>query len=421
MAQRGLCSGAHVCASLWRTACYLAAQWPHTCAHARRAARARPRRRCRRPQLLAPPTHPRNSPASALVSSSCNRCTAMQTSNRHGSCFQLQAFLDRSLAMRRSKRNSANSSPPPCSTTALAKYKLVFLGGGWVLQRGSSASSKKALAAAAALVGSRSGSGGSSTGRQQQPQRQQQQHWWTGAAAAAAYFAPAVAAATSSSSGGGAVHWHRSPADSRRRCCGLLPRPNLLHMLRLHNPVVQTSLSARPPSSLASCMTNSTQRTRRVPPGEPFSLWSRGSAVPAPCHMPPRAVHCPPPPSSHTLRPRLVRPQATIGIDFLSKTMYLEDRTVRLQLWCVHVSAGTRQCCRRGGGLACLARGRAEGRAHARARRGVASAHRAHLLTARSRRGSSNCPAGTRRGRSASARSSPRTSETLQWQWWCTM
>ncbi|KAJ8629866.1 hypothetical protein MRB53_023189 [Persea americana] len=27
------------------------------------------------------------------------------------------------------------------------------------------------------------------------------------------------------------------------------------------------------------------------------------------------------------------RIQATIGIDFLSKTMYLEDRTVRLQLW----------------------------------------------------------------------------------------
>ena len=25
--------------------------------------------------------------------------------------------------------------------------------------------------------------------------------------------------------------------------------------------------------------------------------------------------------------------QATIGIDFLSKTMYLADRTVRLQLW----------------------------------------------------------------------------------------
>jgi len=28
-----------------------------------------------------------------------------------------------------------------------------------------------------------------------------------------------------------------------------------------------------------------------------------------------------------------VMSQATIGIDFLSKTMYLEDRTVRLQLW----------------------------------------------------------------------------------------
>jgi Ras-related protein Rab-6A len=25
--------------------------------------------------------------------------------------------------------------------------------------------------------------------------------------------------------------------------------------------------------------------------------------------------------------------QATIGIDFLSKTMYLDDRIVRLQLW----------------------------------------------------------------------------------------
>jgi GTPase SAR1 family protein len=25
--------------------------------------------------------------------------------------------------------------------------------------------------------------------------------------------------------------------------------------------------------------------------------------------------------------------KATIGIDFLSKTMYLEDKTVRLQLW----------------------------------------------------------------------------------------
>ncbi|KAA3462145.1 Ras-related protein RABH1e [Gossypium australe] len=32
--------------------------------------------------------------------------------------------------------------------------------------------------------------------------------------------------------------------------------------------------------------------------------------------------------------------QATIGIDFLSKTMYLEDRTVRLQLWQVSVEEG---------------------------------------------------------------------------------
>ena len=31
--------------------------------------------------------------------------------------------------------------------------------------------------------------------------------------------------------------------------------------------------------------------------------------------------------------PSLTIQQATIGIDFLSKTMYLEDRTVRLQLW----------------------------------------------------------------------------------------
>lgn len=41
-------------------------------------------------------------------------------------------------------------------------------------------------------------------------------------------------------------------------------------------------------------------------------------------------------PSSDTFSP-LLPAQATIGIDFLSKTMYLEDRTVRLQLWCVCV------------------------------------------------------------------------------------
>ncbi|KAI4892656.1 hypothetical protein NFI96_022792 [Prochilodus magdalenae] len=37
--------------------------------------------------------------------------------------------------------------------------------------------------------------------------------------------------------------------------------------------------------------------------------------------------------SSSALMYRFLNLQATIGIDFLSKTMYLEDRTVRLQLW----------------------------------------------------------------------------------------
>ncbi len=32
--------------------------------------------------------------------------------------------------------------------------------------------------------------------------------------------------------------------------------------------------------------------------------------------------------------------QATIGIDFLSKTMYLEDRTVRLQVRCITTGLG---------------------------------------------------------------------------------
>lgn len=50
--------------------------------------------------------------------------------------------------------------------------------------------------------------------------------------------------------------------------------------------------------------------------------------------------------SCAALRPRADAgcAQATIGIDFLSKTMYLEDRTVRLQLWCA-VDAALR--CRR--------------------------------------------------------------------------
>lgn len=41
-----------------------------------------------------------------------------------------------------------------------------------------------------------------------------------------------------------------------------------------------------------------------------------------------------------------VKLQATIGIDFLSKTMYLEDRTVRLQLWweILHLSSTYLNC-----------------------------------------------------------------------------
>lgn len=43
--------------------------------------------------------------------------------------------------------------------------------------------------------------------------------------------------------------------------------------------------------------------------------------------------------------------QATIGIDFLSKTMYLEDRTVRLQLWCAGLWAGCLRALAAAGGL----------------------------------------------------------------------
>ena len=50
-----------------------------------------------------------------------------------------------------------------------------------------------------------------------------------------------------------------------------------------------------------------------------------------------------PPPASHHPTRSIIKSfmygsfdqsyQATIGIDFLSKTMYLDDRTVRLQIW----------------------------------------------------------------------------------------
>lgn len=55
---------------------------------------------------------------------------------------------------------------------------------------------------------------------------------------------------------------------------------------------------------------------------------SQPRRLPARCAGPPSCACCCfcQPAAVHLL-------QATIGIDFLSKTMYLEDRTVRLQLW----------------------------------------------------------------------------------------
>lgn len=52
-------------------------------------------------------------------------------------------------------------------------------------------------------------------------------------------------------------------------------------------------------------------------------------------HYPLSDPPCPPyiPSSSSPILSLLPPTQATIGIDFLSKTLYLEDRTVRLQLW----------------------------------------------------------------------------------------
>lgn len=59
-----------------------------------------------------------------------------------------------------------------------------------------------------------------------------------------------------------------------------------------------------------------------------------GRPAPAACSLPPLNHSC--------------WVQATIGIDFLSKTMYLEDRTVRLQLWWVALQQRERHahaCC----------------------------------------------------------------------------
>lgn len=50
------------------------------------------------------------------------------------------------------------------------------------------------------------------------------------------------------------------------------------------------------------------------------------AAVPAAAQSSRSGVRCNPPPCVNP-------PQATVGIDFFSKTLYLDDRTVRLQIW----------------------------------------------------------------------------------------
>ena len=70
-----------------------------------------------------------------------------------------------------------------------------------------------------------------------------------------------------------------------------------------------------------------------APPGRRLA-WGVRAWVSSPCALRRLASGAP---ACANAQPPL--PQATIGIDFLSKTMYLEDRTVRLQLWCVLAAA----------------------------------------------------------------------------------
>ena len=79
---------------------------------------------------------------------------------------------------------------------------------------------------------------------------------------------------------------------------------------------------ARRPLSRASSTTSSTAHTRFA--AASCEAWVAGRLAPALGLV-----------AKLFLSSALPLPQATIGIDFLSKTMYLEDRTVRLQLWCV--------------------------------------------------------------------------------------
>jgi len=99
--------------------------------------------------------------------------------------------------------------------------------------------------------------------------------------------------------------------------------------------------------------------------------------------------------------------QATIGIDFISKTMYLEDRTVRLQLWdtagalCVpHLAPGSPATL-----TAPLA---------SRAPHGTAACSSSPPPS------TLDLPPSTLKARSASGRSSRPTSATPPSRWWCT-
>jgi hypothetical protein len=74
-------------------------------------------------------------------------------------------------------------------------------------------------------------------------------------------------------------------------------------------------LLARLPSSRVSCTTRSTT-----------TIWFQ--TLPPPRQLPSQsATYC------HPLDPHHVTVQATIGIDFLSKSISVKDRTLRLQLW----------------------------------------------------------------------------------------
>lgn len=75
-------------------------------------------------------------------------------------------------------------------------------------------------------------------------------------------------------------------------------------------------------------------------------------------HVAGRACDGPPAHAAQSARVFAAAPvQATIGVDFLSKTMYLEDRTVRLQIWDTagkHTASGSCGPARAGAPALCL-------------------------------------------------------------------